>query len=389
MKIIIAETVFLGKQSFSSLGETIVVPDRQIGPDHLADADALIIRSKTKVTRSLVEHSPVRFIGTATAGFEHLDTACLDQQGITWTAAPGCNADSVADYIVSALLCLHAEHGVALEGATLGVIGAGQVGARVARRAGALGLTVLINDPPRAAREGDGGFCSLDELLERSDGITLHVPLTEEAPWPTRQMANPHFFDRMKQGSFFINASRGGVVDPEALLHALRAKTVSHAVLDVWDPEPQLRVDVVRAVTMGTPHIAGHSLEGKLNGTLQVRHALCRYAGIDDHWDPSPHLPPVETPSIDLKTSGQNDLDLLWQAVSAVYDIRKDKLTPEQIPLFDRLRASYRLRREFTTTRVTLHPDTGDLRERFQQVGFNVPEGNPSNRSFIPTPNRE
>lgn len=372
MKIVVAETVFLGKEAFETLGETSVIPDRQIGPDHLNDADALIIRSKTAVTPNLLARSPVRFIGTATAGFEHLDTAFLDEQEIAWCAAPGCNADSVADYLVSALLCLHADHGVDLEARTLGVIGVGQVGSRVARRAEALGMTILLNDPPRAEREGEDAFTPLDDLLSQSDAVTLHVPLTKAGPFPTRHMADASFFQRMKPGALFINASRGAVVDSDALLRAMENNPIKQCVLDVWDPEPHLREDLLRSVTLGTPHIAGHSLEGKLNGTVQVYREACRFFGQQACWDPQPFLPPCSTPTLHLDVSGKSDLDLLWQAVSAVYDIRQDALTPEQIPLFDRLRATYRVRREFFNTRISLSAPRPDLSRKFKQIGFSI-----------------
>ena len=169
MKTVVAETVLFGREAFETFGDVVVIPDRQIGPEHLKDADALIIRSKTKVTPELLAGSAVRFVGTATAGFEHIDFQSLEKRNIGWCAAPGCNADSVADYFTAALLVLHEKYGVALEGKTLGIIGVGQVGSRVAKRAEALGLRVLLNDPPRAAREGDAGFQSFEKLLAESD----------------------------------------------------------------------------------------------------------------------------------------------------------------------------------------------------------------------------
>ncbi|MFA7368391.1 MAG: NAD(P)-dependent oxidoreductase, partial [Kiritimatiellales bacterium] len=194
------ETVLLGREAFETLGEVVVVPDRQIVQEQLKDADVLITRSQSKVTPELLEGSSVRFVGTATAGFEHIDFQGLEKAGVGWCAAPGCNADSVADYMTAALLVLHTKHGVELAGKTIGIIGVGQVGSRVAVRAEALGLRVLLNDPPRAAREGSAGFQSLETLLAESDIVTLHVPLVAEQPWPTLKMADCRFFEQMKRG---------------------------------------------------------------------------------------------------------------------------------------------------------------------------------------------
>lgn len=383
MKTVVAETVLLGREAFETFGEVIVVPDRQIGREHLKDADALIIRSKTKVTPELLAGSAVRFVGTATAGFEHIDFQGLEKAGIGWCAAPGCNADSVADYMTAALLRLHIFQGLELEGKTIGIIGVGQVGSRVAKRAEALGLRVLLNDPPRAAREFPGVgknskpqrscFQSLEKLLTESDIVTLHVPLVKEKPWPTLKMADCRFFEQMKRGAVFINASRGKVLDSDALLHARSNGNVSHAVLDVWDPEPVIRADVLAAATIGTPHIAGHSFEGKLNGTVQVYHEACNFFGIAPAWDLAPLLPAVEVPELTIDSIRKSDLEVLAEAVAAVYDIGADQLTAEDIERFDKLRSHYRVRREFKNTAVCLSENRTDLLKRIEGCGFRCP----------------
>jgi len=398
MKTIVAETVMLGREAFETLGDVEVIPDRQIGPEHLKDADALIIRSKTKVTPELIEGSPVRFIGTATAGFEHIDFQTLKNRGIGWTASPGCNAESVADYITAALLNRHTCAGVPLDGKTIGIIGVGQVGSRVAKRAKALGLRVLLNDPPRAAREFPNSgrksstdwkndtpdtdlarrspesrhcrFQSLEELLAGSDIVTLHVPLITEKPWPTLKMADCRFFEKMKPGSVFINASRGKVLDADALLEAQANGIIAHAVLDVWDPEPEIRADVLAAADLGTPHIAGHSLEGKLNGTIQVYRAACQFFEVEATWDPAPLLPAIEVPELTLDPRGKTDNEVLAEAVAAIYDIEADQLSEEDIPRFDNLRANYGVRREFKNTRIILTEERSGLKEKIQAASF-------------------
>jgi erythronate-4-phosphate dehydrogenase len=376
MKTVVAETVMLGREAFETLGDVDVIPDRQIGSEHLADADALVIRSKTKVTPELIAGSSVRFIGTATAGFEHMNVPALEASGIGWTAAPGCNADSVADYITAALLYLHTFKGVSIEGKTLGIVGAGQVGSRVAKRAEALGLLVLLNDPPRAAREGPDAFVPLEPLLAKSDLVTLHVPLTVDKPWPTRKMAGARFFEQMRPGSVFINAARGPVLDNDALLEAKARGIISHAVLDVWDPEPDLRADILAAAAIGTPHIAGHSLEGKLNGTVQVYQKLCRFSGIQPVWDPAPLLPAPNIPKLELCVDGKTDPEIFSEAVFAVYDIRRDFIHPDDILRFDALRANYPIRREFKNSVVTVNRDFKTWRTRLAGIGF-APSGEP------------
>jgi erythronate-4-phosphate dehydrogenase len=380
MKTVVAETVLLGREAFETLGEVVVIPDRQIGPAHLKDADALIIRSKTKVTPELLAGSAVRFVGTATAGFEHMDFQYLEKCGIGWTAAPGCNADSVADYITAVLLTLHAKYSVGLEGKTLGIIGAGQVGSRVAKRAEALGLRVLLNDPPRAAREGEAGFQGMETLLAESNLVTLHVPLIKEKPWPTLKMADSRFFEQMKRGAVFINASRGKVLDSDALLRAKANGIVSHAVLDVWDPEPAIRADVLAAATIGTPHIAGHSFEGKLNGTIQAYREACRFFETLPTWDSAPLLPELAVPELKIDSRGKSDLEVLTEAVAAVYDIGPDCLTEEDIERFDKLRANYGVRREFSNTTVFLSEDRSVLVKKIRKAGFTLPaDSSPDN----------
>ncbi len=367
MKTVVAETVMLGREAFETLGEVVVVPDRQIGPQHLADADALIIRSKTKATAELLEGSPIRFVGTATAGFEHIDFQWLEKMDIGWCASPGCNAASVADYITAALLHL----GIELEGKTIGIIGVGQVGSRVAKRAEALGLRVLLNDPPREAREGSDDFQCLEKLLAQSDIVTLHVPLITEKPWPTLKMADCRFFEKMKRGSVFINASRGKVLDSDALLHAKENGIISHAVLDVWDPEPGIRTDVLAVADIATAHIAGHSLEGKLNGTIQVYREACHFFEIKPTWDPAPLLPALALPELNIDSRGKSDLEVLDEVVAATYDILSDDTALRAaVEKFDVLRANYRVRREFFNTTVICSEDRPELVQKLCVLGF-------------------
>jgi len=393
MKTVVAETVLFGAEAFSTLGEVLTLPDREINSFHLRDANALIVRSKTKVTAELLENTPVRFVGTATAGFDHFDTAWLERHEIGWCAAPGCNANSVSEYVMAALLELHHRTGLRLEGATLGIVGAGQVGSRVAAKAEALGMRVLLNDPPLAeqqAREPDfrclldparyGGFQPLETVLQESDIVTLHVPLTDEKPWPTRRLADHRFFAVLKPGAVFINAARGKVLAPEALCCALDCGTVSHAVLDVWPQEPAFDPALLERVTLGTPHIAGYSFEGSLNGTTACYRAAARFFEQTLCWDPDEFKQPV--PPIPLDPRGRESGEILHQAVAQAYSIADDDQAlretarlpdDERGAAFDRLRKTYYRRPEFFNFRIEpqfpLAPETA---ARLASLGFQL-----------------
>jgi erythronate-4-phosphate dehydrogenase len=244
------------------------------------------------------------------------------------------------------------------------------VGSRVAQRANALGLRVLLNDPPRSAREGNDAFRTQDELLAESDIVTMHVPLVTEKPWPTLKMGNCRFFEKMKPGTIFINAARGNILDADALLHAKANGIVSRAILDVWDPEPNLRADILAIADLGTPHIAGHSLEGKLNGTIQVYREACQFFEREPTWDPEPLLPAIEIPLIEIDSRNKTDHEVLAEAVATAYAIEQDQLCEQDIPRFDELRANYPVRREFKNTRVILSEPRADLSARLIQAGF-------------------
>ncbi|HSR87337.1 MAG TPA: 4-phosphoerythronate dehydrogenase, partial [Pontiella sp.] len=299
MKIVCAETVLLGRDAFSTAGKTTVIADRDITRSDLKDADALIVRSKTKITRELLHGTPVKFIGTATAGTDHIDESFLQSEGIYWCAAPGCNANSVSEYIVAGLLLLGRRHAFNLEGKTIGVIGCGNVGSNVVKKCEALGLHVLRNDPPLAALSSDPDFFSLEQVLAESDIVTLHVPLVKHKPWPTERMADYLFFEQLKPGAVFINCARGSVCDYDALMTACQGGAVSRTIIDVWNPEPAFRTDILKMADIASPHIAGHSYEGKLNGTIACYNECCNFFEMPRTWDLAASLPPPEVPSIE------------------------------------------------------------------------------------------
>ncbi len=324
MKIVCASSVLYGEEAFSSLGEVTVLPEESIRRDALCGADILVTRSKTRIGRDLLEGTGVRFVGCTVSGVDHMDTDYLNDRGLAWCAAAGCNAPSVAEYVVSALLTLTRRHGLNLSGKTVGVIGVGHIGARVVRMARAMGLDILMNDPPRRAATGDPQFLPLERVLEASDILTLHVPLTDAGPCATRRMADCPFFGRMKPGCLFINTARGEVVDTEALLLALERGVVLQAALDVWENEPDIDRRVLEAVDIGTPHIAGYSFEGRLNGTHIVYRELCHFLETEPAWTPPRISPELRPDPLDLDARGRLDEEVLWEMVRHAYDADAD-----------------------------------------------------------------
>lgn len=382
MKILCSGNMPFAKEAFSTIGETIVVPDRTICADAVRDADILAIRSTTRVDRDLIEGSGVKFVGTATIGFDHIDTAYLESKNIHWCAAPGCNANSVSEYVVSALLCLARRHGFRLARKTMGIVGVGHVGSLVAAKARALGMEVMLNDPPRERTEGNGAvrFVPLEKLLRKADVVSMHVPLTREGPDTTFHMAERAFFERMKPGVLFINSARGPVVETRALLDAVDENIVAHAVIDTWDPEPACPPELVERVDLATPHIAGHSFEGKVMGTLMVYREACRFLGVEPKWNPDQLMPPPAVPRLVLDASSSACAEeTLWHAVSHVYNIEHDDSRFRSLKSaeparrsehFEQLRRNYPVRREFRYTRVVLKNADSFLTGAVADLGF-------------------
>ena len=379
MKIICATNMPFAEEAFGTLGDTRIKEGRAITAADVRDVDVLALRSTTQVDRRLLEGSRVRFVGTATIGTDHLDIPYLESAGIRWCFAPGCNANSVAEYVTAALLCLGQRHGFTLEGRTVGVVGIGNVGRRVVQKMQALGMRVLMNDPPRE-RQGDGGpYTPLRTLLAESDIVTVHVPLTREGPDRTWHMADAAFFAGMKQGAIFLDAARGAVVDSDALLAAMGTGKVSHCLLDTWEGEPLCRRDVLERVDLATPHIAGHSFEGKAMGTVMVYREACRFLGVPASWSHEPLMPRPPVPEVRMAVAGRPDEAVLRDLVRRVYDIEADdaRFRASAVPddrerarLFDRLRKDYPERREFPSTRVILTGAGASLGRKVAGLGF-------------------
>jgi erythronate-4-phosphate dehydrogenase len=408
MKIVCCSNMPFAREAFSTLGDVLVKDGRTITAEDAHDATILAIRSTIKVDRALLTGSSVKFVGTATIGIDHMDTAWFDERGIKWCYAPGCNANSVSEYVTTALLCLTNRHGVTLEGKTIGVVGVGNVGSLVVKKAEALGMRVLQNDPPRERGIGvseyrsvgvggsdgrrrtvrlrsrqatDTSFVSLEQVLAESDIVTLHVPLTKDGPDKTLRMADAKFFAAMKPGCIFLNSARGGVVVTDALLDAIGKGSVSRTVIDTWEGEPIYRKDLLVKADIGTPHIAGHSFEGKVMGTVMVYRAACEFLGVKPSWTPDNLMPPPLVPEIKLDVKGMSDEKALWELVRRVYDIEADDrrlregcVTADKARAahFDDLRRSYPIRREFRFTRVLVKNASWKLLAKITGLGFSL-----------------
>ncbi len=360
MKIVADENIPYAEEAFSTIGDVTLVPGRNVCS--LKDTDALIVRSITKVDAELLSDSAVKFVGTSTIGYDHIDQDYLREHTIGFASAPGSNSNSVAEYVVAALLVYAADKGIGLAGRSIGVVGVGNVGSKVVKKCESLGMTVLKNDPPLQEKTQNPSFLPLDEVI-CADFVTLHVPLTRVGNYPTYHLAGKDFIGAMN--GVFINTSRGSVVDETVLSGAL-GNTVEAAVLDVWEHEPDIDTSLAVRVS-GTPHIAGYSFDGKVNGTQMMYDAVCNHFGIEPVWNAADSMPPGK----EITCSGRTDEDLLRDAVFQVYDIRKDfEVFRKRMTEFDRLRKEYPIRREFPTTEVTVKGNASII--KLQGLGFKV-----------------
>ena len=378
MKFVIDKNIPFVEKAFNSLGEVILINTGEFVNKVVKDADVLIVRSETKVDKSLLEGSSVKFVGTATIGTDHIDLDYLISKEIKFASAPGSNSNSVKEYVVSALLFLSNVKGFSLKDKTIGVVGVGNVGNKVVKVAEALGMKVLQNDPPRARAENNSVFLPLDELMD-ADIITLHVPLTKKG-----EDATYHFFDekrisKMKQGAILINTARGAVVDSNALKKAILNNHLSATVIDVWENEPSIDVELLKLATIATPHIAGYSLEGKTNAVQMIRDAVCKHFRIESHWDPFEEIGEPELKDIYIENNVNNKEFLLYMIVKKCYDIYYDHqnmirmldlLQSERADYFKSLRTGYRARREFTNVTVHLPNGLSSLKDTIQNFGF-------------------
>jgi erythronate-4-phosphate dehydrogenase len=380
MKIIADANIPFVQECFSSIGDVIVIGGREITREVVADTDILLVRSITPVFADLLTGSNVRFVATATIGFDHIDVSFLRHNSIGFASAPGSNANSAAEYVIAALLEIGKKQNIVLEGKSIGIIGVGNVGSRVAKKCRALGMDVLLNDPPLYRQTDDPKYLPLQELFD-CDFITLHTPLTFDGLDKTFHLADENFFKSLKKSCCFINASRGGVVDSDALKSRIQSGHLQAVVLDVWENEPNIDTELLEMVDIGTPHIAGYSLDGKIAGMIMIYNSVCKYFGIEPKYDVNDFLPEPEVKTIEINQDSENNQGALLDIVRRIYKIEKDDATLRQIikepaenrgKFFDNLRKNYYIRREFQNTDVVLDDNNSALANKLKGIGFKV-----------------
>jgi len=376
MNLIIDENIALAQKAFSNFGTVRFVDGRSLTASDVENTDALIIRSVTKVDEDLIKNSKIKFVGTATIGTDHIDLNYLQSKNIAFADAKGCNADSVAEYVFTALLKIAAEQNISLREKTIGVVGIGNIGSRVIRLAESFGMKVLKNDPPLERNKIGKNYVSLDEVLI-ADIITLHVPLSFEGDDKTYHLLNEDNLKKIKSNAIIINTSRGAAIDNASLLDETNRRGLN-LILDVWEDEPLINLDLLAKTKVATAHIAGYSLEGKVNGTKMIYESLCRFCKTDPVWQLE--LPTVERINLNLP-DGKSNEEKLYKLFSSIYDFEKDDMSlreisnyklNEQAGYFDLLRKTYPVRREFSNFTVQLSAKEKHLKAFLETFRFKV-----------------
>ncbi len=347
MKIVIDDKIPYIKGVFEPFAEVRYLPGAAITPEDVKNADALITRTRTQCDKNLLEGSSVKFIATATIGYDHIDTEWCRKANIQWTNAPGCNSSSVEQYVIAAILHLAQKRNIILKGKTIGVIGVGNVGTKVARVSKLLGMNVLLNDPPRERKEQSDQFVSLEQIKEEANIISLHVPLQRVGPDKTYHLIDRKFLAELKNKPLLLNTCRGEVTETTALQEAITQGEISGAVIDCWEHEPTPDPVLLKLADITTPHIAGYSRDGKANGTTQCVQSISQFFHLGlDKWKAV--IP--EHPTNPLIVTDRNGTiqQQITQAVLATYPIWKDSdrltLSPES---FEKQRGDYPVRREY------------------------------------------
>ena len=384
MRILVDEDIPFARETFADF------PDVRGGSGHhltrsvIGDADVLVVSSITPVNSGLLDGAQVRFVGSATIGTDHIDMGYLRSRKIDFVSAPGSNSRAVAEYVLAALVHAAVLTGRGLQSSSLGIVGAGHCGSYVAELAGVLGMQVLLNDPPLARQTGDPRYVPLEKLYE-CDFLTFHVPLTRGGSNPTYHMVDCEFLMRLKRGAVLINSCRGAVIDEKALGAALDSGHLAGAVCDVWENEPCIDRDLLERVMIGTPHVAGHSQEGKARAIRMVRDEMCLRLNLPqadtlpevilENSDPCS----IRVPCPAMDTSRE---ELLGYCILNAVPIIRDDAELRSVaaenssgwgPIFDSLRKNYRHRREFGAFGVSFAPGCGQpVQEAARLLGFGV-----------------
>lgn len=350
------------------IGEVEYLPGNQFTREAIRDRDALIVRTVTHFGEEILSGSSVQLICSATIGYDHIDTAWCDTHGVAWRTAPGCNATSVEQYITASLLLLAEKHHLNLAERTIGIVGVGNVGSKVAVACGKIGMRVLLNDPPREEREGKGIFTDLETIRREADFITFHTPLTKSGEHATFHLAGDPFFEELPKKPFILNAARGGVTCNRSLTRALQQGKIGGAVIDCWENEPDISRELLELADIATPHIAGYSADGKWSATRMSIENLIRYFSLEV----TPRyasIPEPAQPLIDLQDipAAAQLPHAVWHSYDPTGETAALKASPES---FYRFRSTYPLRREYHA--FTVRHAGKQISERLLQLGFKV-----------------
>lgn len=373
MKIIIDDKIPYIRGAFEDVAEVIYLPGSKTTAEIAKNADAIVTRTRTICNEKLLAGSSVKFIATATIGYDHIDTDYCDAAGIKWTNAPGCNSKSVEQYIASTLMVLAETKKLQLKDLCIGIVGVGNVGSKVAKICEIFGMKVLLNDPPRERAEGPEKFVSLETVKNEADIISLHVPLNTKGEDATFHMGDESFFSALKKKPVLINSCRGEVIKTDAVKKALKTKQISAFVCDCWENEPDLDLELLGMTEIATPHIAGYSKDGKAKGTLMSVQAISDFFDLGlNNWQPSGVELPTN-PIIEIDGEGMSEQEIFSKAILHTYDIRHDdkllRLSPEH---FEQQRGDYPTRREFPAFTIRTQRVEEKTLEKLKLLGFNA-----------------
>jgi erythronate-4-phosphate dehydrogenase len=373
MKIIIDDKIPYIRGAFERVAEVVYLPGSKTTPEVVKDADAIVTRTRTICNEKLLADSSVKFIATATIGYDHIDTDYCDTTGIKWTNAPGCNSKSVEQYIASTLMVLAERKNLQLKDLTISVVGVGNVGSKVARISELFGMNVLKNDPPRERTEGSAEFVSLKKVMDEADIITLHVPLNMKGEDATFHLGNESFFSGLKKKPILINSCRGEVVETQVVKAALKNGQISGFVCDCWENEPEIDLELQAMTEIATPHIAGYSKDGKATGTEMSVKAINQFFGLGlENWQPSGVEQPAN-PIFELDGTVLSEQGIIAKAILHTYDIRNDDQDfRKNTAQFEQLRGDYPTRREFPAFTIIPKNVPEATLDILKKLGYNI-----------------
>ncbi len=373
MKVVADHKIPFLKGVLEPLSDVIYLPVNEITCEHLKDADGLLTRTRTQCNEKLLAGTNVKFIASATIGFDHIDTAWCEKNGILWTNAPGCNAGSVYQYVASVLVNLSQKQGFNFSDRSLGVIGIGNVGRKIVKLGEWLGMRVLLNDPPRARKEGTCGYVSIEGIIRECDIITCHVPLNLEGEDKTFHLINESILRKLHPNTILINSSRGEVIDNKALKTIIKEKRIAAAVLDVWENEPNIDKELVEMLDIVTPHIAGYSADGKANGTSMSIQSLSKFFNLPlTRWF-AEDVPLPDKIEITIDCKEKTPQEVISQAILFTYNVMDDdRRLRSSVGTFEQQRGNYPLRREFHAYDINLVNSHSNIQKMLTGLGFKV-----------------